>query len=88
MSRADSCSDRFLYFRSLDSVLILNSIHLGNVSGDVYKSLLHLCVGAIILIVVGCIPGFGVPFLFIDVWERKRIPTPFWIMDMSMGSCV
>ena len=88
MSRAESRLDRFLYFRSLDSVLILNSIHLGNVSGDVYQSLLHLCAGNIILTVAGCIPGFGAPFLFIDVWGRKRIPILFWIMGMSMGSRV
>ena len=88
MSRADSCSDRILHFHSLDSALILNSIYFGNVSSDVYVSLLRLCVGNIILTVAGYIPGFGVPFLFIDVWGRKRIPILFWIMGMAMGSRV
>ena len=55
------------------------------------QSLFHLCVGNIILVLGGYIPGFGAPFLLIDVRGRKPIQLTgfilltilFWVTGMS-----
>ena len=57
---------------TLNSALILGSTN-SDVPNDAYKSLVHLCVGNIILTVAGYLPGFGASFLLIDVWGRKPI---------------
>lgn len=76
--------------------MFLSLIKLGNVDNNVYSSLIHSCLGNIILVVAGYIPGFGASFLLIDVWGRKPIQLMgfiivtilFWIMGMSIGSRV
>ncbi|KAG8215781.1 major facilitator superfamily domain-containing protein [Butyriboletus roseoflavus] len=83
--------DVAFYILALNSNTILTLINFGDVYGDVYKSLVHLCEGNIILTLAGYIPGFGLSFLLIDVWGRKPIQIMgfivltilFWIMGFD-----
>ncbi|KAH0835630.1 major facilitator superfamily domain-containing protein [Lanmaoa asiatica] len=65
--------DVAFYILTLNDDAILRAINFGRAYDDVYKSLYNVCIGNIILVVAGYIPGFGASFLLIDVWGRKPI---------------
>ena len=96
MQHADLCVQIAFYILTLDSPLILDSTRFGGVDNDAYKSLRNFCVGNIVLVTAGFIPGFAASFLLIDVWGRKPIQLMgfvvltilFWIMGMFIGNHV
>ncbi|KAI0783637.1 inorganic phosphate transporter [Abortiporus biennis] len=71
--------DIAFYGLGLNSSIILQAIGFGSPSKSlkgtaaVYQNLHNICVGNMILIVAGIIPGYWVSFLFIDRWGRKPI---------------
>jgi len=69
--------DIAFYGLGLNSSIILKTIGFGGATGQgtrgIYKSLINISVGNLILSAAGLIPGYWVSFLFIDVWGRKPI---------------
>ncbi|KAF8896630.1 phosphate permease [Infundibulicybe gibba] len=66
--------DLAFYGLGLNSTIILAAIGFGaQQPNTVYQNLWNLCIGNIILISAGLIPGYWFAFVFIDSWGRKPI---------------
>lgn len=81
------------YGLGLNSSIILSTIGFGT-PGDsgslkVYRNLMNICVGNLILSVAGLIPGYWVTFALVDIWGRKPIQfmgfTMLTILFVIMG---
>ena len=72
------------YGLGLNSSIILQTIGFGTPleSGSlkVYRNLMNICVGNLILSVAGLIPGYWVTFALVDIWGRKPIQLMGFIM--------
>ncbi|KAI0783636.1 phosphate transporter [Abortiporus biennis] len=70
--------DIAFYGLGLNSGIILQTIGFGTPANSktitgIYQNLKNICVGNLILVVAGLIPGYWASFLLIDSWGRKPI---------------
>ncbi|KAG9312571.1 major facilitator superfamily domain-containing protein [Chiua virens] len=85
--------DIAFYTLTLDITPNPVSINFGLENGNVYQSLINVCVGNIILSFAGYIPGFAAAFFLVDVLGRKMLQLMgfsiltilFWIMGFGFN---